>query len=422
MDLFDMSFERKVKNHAPLSERMRPSCLEEFFGQDDLLKEDGFLYKSLKADSLPSLILYGPPGTGKTTLAEIAAKKTSSKFLRISAVQSGVKELREAVDAAKNSLILSNTPTIVFIDEIHRFNKSQQDFLLPFVENGTIKLIGATTENPYFELNKALLSRMIVVRLEKLSFDDMKKILERALSDEENGLASFNVSIDQEAEKYLIDISKGDARLLLNSLEIAVLSKKKDKDFCVKLNIEDIRNSALQKNISYDKSGTMHYDIISAFIKSMRGSDPDAAVFYLAAMLNAGEDPLFIARRILIFASEDVGLADSNALSVASACFSACSVLGMPECRITLSHAAIYMALAKKNNSQYIAINEAMKDLKEHPDFTVPLYIRDSHNNDKDIFGEHENYIYPHSAKEKIKPQEYMPLEFRGRKYFNEKK
>ncbi len=419
MDLFTMSMEEKLKKNAPLADRMRPESLEEFVGQQHILGEGKFLNRSIKADRITSMIFYGPPGTGKTTLARIIANRTKMSYEKLSAVTSGVKDIREVMSRAEENLKLYNKRTILFIDEIHRFNKAQQDALLPFVERGIIILIGATTENPYFEVNKALLSRAMVLVLESLSRDDLKVLLNRALEDREKGLGNYKVEIDQEAEDYLLTIAEGDGRTLLNSLEIGVLSTTRSEDGIIYLDLDKIKGSIQVKTAKYDKGGDEHYDTISAFIKSMRGSDPDAAIYWLAKMINAGEDPKFIARRIIIAASEDVGNADPNALTVAVSAFNAVNTIGMPEGRIPLAQAAIYVATAPKSNRAYLAINKALEDIRTSEIGKVPLHLRGTGYAGADKLGNGKGYKYPHDYKNGYVAQEYLPEEFRGKVYYD---
>ncbi|OLS03895.1 replication-associated recombination protein A [Tissierella creatinophila DSM 6911] len=419
MDLFTLSMEEKLKRNAPLADRLRPRKLDEFVGQDHLLGEDKFLNRSIKADRITSMILYGPPGIGKTTLAMIIANTTAMKFEKLSAVTSGVKDIREVIKNAEEYLKIYNKRTILFIDEIHRFNKSQQDALLPFVERGIIILIGATTENPYFEINKALLSRAMVLSLKPLSDKDLLDLLNKALKDKERGLGCYNVEIDKEAIDYLISISEGDGRVLLNSLEIGVLSTSENKDGIRIIDLETIKNSILIKTAKYDKGGDEHYNTISAFIKSMRGTDPDATLYYLAKMINAGEDPKFIARRIIIAASEDVGNADPNALVIANACFEAVRNIGMPEGRIVLAQGALYVATAPKSNSSYLAIDKALEDIREKRVGEIPAHLKDTHYLGAKELGSGEGYKYPHDYKDSFIKQDYLPLEYRDKKYYN---
>ena len=367
--------EDKLKKEAPLADRMRPENIGEFVGQDHILGEGKFLNRAIKADRINSMIFYGPPGTGKTTLAMIIANQTKMRFEKLSAVTAGVKDIREVVARAEENLKLRGKKTILFVDEIHRFNKSQQDALLPFVERGIIILIGATTENPYFEVNKALLSRAMVLLLHPLERKHLDQLLERALRDREKGMGDYKVKLTDEARDYLLSIAQGDGRILLNSIEIGVLSTEPGEDGIRVIDLEGIKESIQVKTAKYDKGGDEHYDTISAFIKSMRGSDPDATLYYLAKMINAGEDPIFIARRIIIAASEDVGNADPQALQIATAALQAVHAIGMPEGRIILSQAALYVATAPKSNRAYIGIDKALSDIRNNEIGAVPLHI-----------------------------------------------
>ena len=418
MDLFKLSMEDKLKKNAPLADRMRPSSLGEFVGQKHLLGEGKFLDRSIRADRIASMILYGPPGTGKTTLAMIIANTTNMRFEKLSAVTSGVKDIREVMERAEENLKIYNKRTILFIDEIHRFNKAQQDALLPFVERGIIILIGATTENPYIEVNKALLSRTMVLVLESLGKNDLLDLINRALKDKEKGLGNYNVNIDSEAIDYLITLSDGDARMLLNSLEISVLSTSANENGVIDLDLLKIKDSIQLKAAKYDKGGDEHYDTISAFIKSMRGSDPDAAIYWLAKMINAGEDPKFIARRIIIAASEDVGNADPNALQVAIAAYNAVNTIGMPEGRIPLAQAAIYVATAPKSNKSYMAINKALEDIKNMQTGKIPVHLKGTGYAGADRLGNGKGYKYPHDYEDGYVAQDYLPDEFRAVKYY----
>lgn len=419
MDLFTLSMEEKLKTNAPLAERLRPRSLDEFVGQEHILGEDKFLSRSIKADRITSMIFYGPPGIGKTTLAMIIANTTNMKFEKLSAVTSGVKDIREVIKNSEEYLKIYNKRTILFIDEIHRFNKSQQDALLPFVERGIIILIGATTENPYFEINKALLSRAMVLTLKPLLNEDLSNLLDRALKDKGRGLGKYNIEIDEEARDYLLGVSEGDGRVLLNSLEIGVLSTPENENGIKNIDLEAIKNSILIKTAKYDKGGDEHYNTISAFIKSMRGSDPDAALYYLAKMINAGEDPKFIGRRIIIAASEDVGNADPNALVVANAAFEAIRNIGMPEGRIILAQAVTYVAAAPKSNAAYVGIDEALKDIREKRIGEIPSHLKDSHYAGAKELGSGEGYKYPHSYEGSFVKQDYLPEEFRYKRYYN---
>lgn len=418
MDLFTMAMEDNLKKNAPLADRMRPTKINEFVGQDHLLGEGKFLYRSIKADRINSMIFYGPPGTGKTTLAMIIASNTNKRFEKLSAVTSGVKDIREVVHKAEENLKLNNKRTVLFIDEIHRFNKSQQDALLPFVEKGIIILVGATTENPYFEVNKALLSRCMVLVLDSLRRTDLKRLIDHALNDKEKGLGQYNVSLTEEAIDYLITIGQGDGRIVLNSLEIGVLSTPADAEGIIKIDLETIRECIQIKAAKYDKGGDEHYDTISAFIKSMRGSDPDASLYWLAKMINAGEDPKFIARRIIIAASEEVGNADPNALKIAVAAFDAINVIGMPEGRIALAQAAVYVASAPKSNSAYIGIDKALEDIRNEEVGKVPIHLRDTHYQGSDKLGHGKGYKYPHDFDNNYVKQEYLPKEYANKKYY----
>lgn len=418
MDLFTLNMENQLKKNAPLADRMRPSTIEEFVGQKHILGEGKFLNRAIKADRITSMIFYGPPGTGKTTLAMIIANSTNMNFEKLSAVTSGVKDIREVIHRAEEGLKLYNKRTILFIDEIHRFNKAQQDALLPFVERGIIILIGATTENPYFEVNKALLSRMMVISLKPLGKKDIYDIILNALKDEDRGLGKYKVNISDEAIDYLIAISDGDGRIALNSLEIAVLSTPEDNEGIINIDLDTIKECILVKSAKYDKSGDEHYDTISAFIKSMRGSDPDATLYWLAKMINAGEDPKFIARRIIICASEDVGNADPQALMVAVAAFNAVDVIGMPEGRIVLAQAAVYVACAPKSNASYVGINKALEDIRNKPIGKVPGHLKDASYKGAASFGHGKGYKYPHDYKNAYVKQQYLPDEYLDDKYY----
>ncbi len=418
MDLFTLSMEEKLKKNAPLADRMRPETISEFVGQKHLLGEGKFLNRAIKADRITSMILYGPPGTGKTTLAMIIANTTNMRFEKLSAVTSGVKDIREVIARAEENLKMYNKRTILFIDEIHRFNKSQQDALLPFVERGIIILIGATTENPYFEVNKALLSRAMVLVLESLNREDLKQLIHNALENSEKGLGNYKVNLDEEAIDYLLTVAEGDGRVLLNSLEIGVLSTPPDEDEIIHIDLETIKESIQIKTARYDKGGDEHYNTISAFIKSMRGSDPDATLYWLAKMINAGEDPKFIARRIIISASEDVGNADPNAITVAISAFNAVNAIGMPEGRIVLSQAALYMATAPKSDAAYAGIDKALDDIRNKTIGDVPIHLKDSHYPGAKNLNQGQKYKNPHDYNGYI-PQQYLPEEFQGKTYYN---
>ena len=418
MDLFEYSANKNLEKMAPLADRIRPKTLEEYVGQEHIIGKGKLLYRAISADKISSIILYGPPGTGKTTLAKIIANTTKMIFTQLNAVTSGIKDIREVTAEAKNQLGMYNKRTILFIGEIHRFNKSQQDALLPFVENGTIILIGATTENPYFEVNKALISRSMIFKLESLTDEDIKKILLNSLEDSDRGLGNFNVTIDEDALDHLVDISNGDARIGLNGLELAVLTTDPNSDGKINLNMDIIEECVQQRAIKYEKNGDEHFDTVSAFIKSMRGSDPDATLYWLAKMIYAGEDPKFIARRIIISASEDVGNADPNALNIAISAFEAVNFIGMPEGKFALAQAAIYMASAPKSNASYEAINKALDDIKNIKTGNVPAHLKDSHYSGSSEFGHGKGYLYPHNYEEGYVKQQYLPDNMVGAKYY----
>lgn len=410
MDLFDYMREQNMQNESPLANRMRPKTLEEVVGQQHIIGKDKLLYRAIRADKLSSVIFYGPPGTGKTTLAKVIAGATKAEFVSINATAAGKKDMEAVVEQAKNSLGMYGRRTILFIDEIHRFNKGQQDYLLPFVEDGTIILIGATTENPYFEVNGALISRSIIFELHPLSKENIKALLTRAVTDVEKGLGSYHAKIDEEALSFLAEISGGDARMALNAIELGVLTTpRSEEDGKVHITLEVAQECIQKRTIRYDKTGDNHYDTISAFIKSMRGSDPDAAVYYLARMLYAGEDIRFIARRIMICAAEDVSNADPQALVVATAASQAVMQLGMPEARIILAQAATYVACAPKSNSAIMAIDGAMEFVKAHPDYKIPSYLQDAHYKGAAKLGHGIGYKYAHDYKNHYARQQYLP-------------
>ena len=409
--------EKQLKKDAPLAARMRPECLDEVVGQQHIIGKGKMLYRAIMADKLSSVIFYGPAGTGKTTLASVIAHTSSSEFVQINATSAGKKDMETAVEEAKQRLAMYQRRTIMFIDEIHRFNKAQQDYLLPFVEDGTIILIGATTENPYFEVNGALLSRSIIFELKPLEKDDIKTLLKRAVDDSEKGMGGYNVQIDDDALDFLADMAGGDARAALNALELGVLTTPLNSDGKIHINL-DIASECIQKRvIKYDRDGDQHYDVISAFIKSMRGSDPDAAVYYLAKMLSAGEDIKFIARRIMICASEDVGNADPQALQVTVSAALAVERLGMPEARIPLSQAAIYVACAPKSNASYMAVDSAMSNVNKVKT-TVPVHLRDAHYGGAEKLGHGIDYKYAHNYPEHYVKQQYMPDEILGERFY----
>ncbi len=418
MDLFDYMKEQTLENESPLASRMRPVTLEEVAGQEHIIGKDKLLYRAIKADKLGSVIFYGPPGTGKTTLAKVIANTTSARFKQINATVAGKKDMEEVVKEAQQHLGMYGKKTILFVDEIHRFNKGQQDYLLPFVEDGTLILIGATTENPYFEVNSALLSRSIVFELKPLEKEDICKILERAVSDCERGMGSYHAVLHEDAKSFLADIAGGDARAALNALELGILTTQKSEDGKIHIDLETASQCIQKRVVRYDKTGDNHYDTTSAFIKSMRGSDPDAAVFYLAKMLYAGEDIKFIARRIMICAAEDVGNADPQALQVAVAATQAVERLGMPEAQIPLAQAVTYVASAPKSNAAYMAIAEAMEAVK-NTKTTVPVHLQDSHYKGAAKMGHGAGYKYAHDYPNHYVEQQYMPSELKGRVFYN---
>lgn len=403
--------------NKPLAYRVRPKSLDEFVGQEHVVGKDKLLYRTIKADRLSSLILWGPPGCGKTSLAKVISETTKYKFTKLNAVTSGVGDIKKAIEEADNPLLNPSGKCILFIDEIHRFNKLQQDALLPYVEDGTVILIGATTENPYFEVNKALISRSMVIKLEPLTKKDIFKVLKNALL-HKDGLASFNVKVSDEVLETIAEVSGGDVRTALNGLEVAVLTTKMNADGMIEITSEIASQSMNKRKAMFDKSGDSHYDNISAFIKSMRGSDPDATVFYLARALNGGEDPVFMARRIVIAAAEEVGLADPQALVLATSAMQAVTMVGMPEARIILSEAAIYVARAKKSNASYLAINNALEDVSSKDTGTIPMHIRNAPASGMEQFGYHEGYKYPHDYPGHWVEQQYLPDKMIGTKYF----
>lgn len=417
MDLFDYMRNNTMENEAPLASRLRPKNLDEVVGQQHIIGKDKLLYRAIKADNLSSIIFYGPPGTGKTTLAKVIANTTSAEFKQINATAAGKKDMEEVVKSAKDHLGMYGKRTILFVDEIHRFNKGQQDYLLPFVEDGTLILIGATTENPYFEVNSALISRSIVFELKALGKQDVRTLIQRAVYDHERGMGAYDAVIEEEAEEFLADIAGGDARAALNAIELAVLTTERSDDEKIHITLP-VASECIQKRVlRYDKTGDNHYDTISAFIKSMRGSDPDAAVYYLARMLYAGESVTFIARRIMICASEDVGNADPRALQVAVAAAQAVERVGMPESQLILSQAVIYIATAPKSNSATNAIGAAMEAVK-HSKATIPPYLQDAHYNGAAGLGRGTGYEYAHDYPKHFSKQRYLPEELEGEKFY----
>ena len=401
----------------PLAYRMRPRTLEEYVGQKHILGKDKILYRTIKADRLSSLILWGPPGCGKTSLAKVISETTKYKFTRINAVTAGIGDIKNAVVEASNLMLNPSGKCILFIDEIHRFNKLQQDALLPYVENGTVILIGATTENPYFEVNKALISRSMVVKLEPLTIDNIYEVLKRSLVSGE-GLGSYKIKIDDSTLRKIAEVANGDVRTALNGLEVAVLTTKMNEDGIIEITPQIAADSVQNRKAIFDKNGDSHYDNISAFIKSMRGSDPDASIFYLARALNGGEDPMFLARRIVICASEDVGMANPNALVIANNAMQAVHMVGMPEARIILAEAAIYVATSPKSNASYNAINAALEDVKTKDTGDVPMHIRNAPAEGMEQFGYHEGYKYPHDYPGHYVEQQYLPDKMVGTKYY----
>ncbi len=403
--------------NKPLAYRVRPKKLEDFVGQEQVLAPDKLLYRTIKADRLSSIILWGPPGCGKTSLAKVISETTKYKFVRLNAVTSGVSDIKNAIAESDNLLMNPSGKCILFIDEIHRFNKLQQDALLPFVEDGTVILIGATTENPYFEVNKALISRSMVIKLEPLTTKDIVQIMKNAIKNPE-GLGSYNLKIADSTIEKIAEFSNGDVRTALNGLEVAVLTTKIDKNGQIVITDEIASQSMNKKKAMFDKSGDSHYDNISAFIKSMRGSDPDATLFYLARALNAGEDPMFLARRIVISASEDVGMANPNALVVATSAMQAVSMVGMPEARIILAEAAVYNATSKKSNASYLGINQALEDVANTNTGSIPMHIRNAPASGMSEFGYGQGYKYPHDFPGHWVYQQYLPDEMLDKKYF----
>ena len=418
MDLFDYMKEQKLEQEVPLASRLRPATLDEGVGQEHIIGKDKLLYRAIKADKLGSVIFYGPPGTGKTTLAKVIANTTSSRFRQINATVAGKKDMEEVVKEAQDYLGMYGKKTILFIDEIHRFNKGQQDYLLPFVEDGTLILIGATTENPYFAVNGALISRSIIFELKPLTKENIETLLDRAVTDKEKGMGSYNAVLEKDAREFLADISGGDARAALNALELGILTTKRREDGKIHIDLETASQCIQKRVVRYDKTGDNHYDTISAFIKSMRGSDPDAAVFYLAKMLYAGEDIKFIARRIMICAAEDVGNADPQALVVAVAAAQAVERLGMPEAQIPLAQAVTYVASAPKSNAACMAVFDAMEAVKTTKT-TVPSHLQDAHYKGSKKMGHGVGYLYAHDYPNHYVEQQYMPSELLGRKFYH---
>lgn len=419
MDLFEYNLQKRGTQDAPLAARMRPTTLEEFVGQEQIVGKDKLLYRAIKGDRLGSLIFYGPPGTGKTTLAKIIANTTKSEFVQINATTAGIKDIKDTVTAAKERLGMFGKKTILFIDEIHRFNKTQQDTLLPHVEDGTLVLIGATTENPYFEVNRALVSRSVIFSLEPLRQKDIASLLQRALADEEKGLGSYHAKMDEDALDFLSNTANGDARAALNALELAVLTTDPDNDGIIHITLSVAEDCIQRRALQYDKGGDNHYDTISAFIKSMRGSDPNAALYYLAKMIYAGEDPKFIARRVVICAAEDVGNADPHALQVAVSAMQAVNFIGMPEGRIPLAQAVTYVSCAPKSNAAYLGIDKALADVRNVQIKGVPPHLRDGHYSGSHDLGNAIGYKYAHDYPNHYVEQQYLPDELVGTVYYD---
>ena len=409
---------RQFNNTAPLAARMRPETLDEYVGQEHIIGKGKMLYNVIKADKLGSIILYGPPGTGKTTLARVIANTTKRKFEQLNATTSGIKEIKEVVQKAKENVGMYNLGTILFIDEIHRFNKAQQDALLPHVENGTVTLIGATTENPYFEVNRALVSRSYIFELRPLDKNNIKELIKRAVLDKDKGFGNMDINIEDKAVNFIAEVSNGDARRALNAVELAVLSAEPDNNGMINITLENAEECIQKRALNYDKDGDNHYDTISAFIKSMRGSDPDAALYYLAKMIYAGEDPKFIARRIVICASEDVGNADPHALQVAVSAAEAVNMIGMPESRIILAQAVTYVACAPKSNSALMGIENALSDVKNITVSGVPAHLRDSHYSGASELEHGVGYKYAHNYPGHYVRQQYLPDELLGKIYY----
>ncbi len=419
MDLFDYMRETAQETESPLASRLRPRRLDEVVGQQHIIGKDKLLYRAIKADKIGSIIFYGPPGTGKTTLAKVIANTTSAEFKQINATVAGKKDMEDVVKEAKESLGMYGKKTILFVDEIHRFNKGQQDYLLPFVEDGTLILIGATTENPYFEVNGALLSRSRIFELKPLEKDDIKELLRRAVTDEERGMGTYGARIDEEALEFLADVANGDARAALNAIELGIMTTERGDDGIIRVDLAVAQECIQKRAVRYDKSGDNHYDTISAFIKSMRGSDPDAAVYYLARMLYAGEDIKFISRRIMICAAEDVGNADPQALTVAVSAAQAVERIGMPEAQIILAQAVTYVASAPKSNAACLAVFQAMETVKETRTMPVPVHLQDKHYKGAAKLGHGKGYLYAHDYPNHYVKQQYLPDGLEDRHFYN---
>ncbi len=417
MDLFEYARSKREEKESPLAARLRPAALEEIVGQEHILAKDKLLYRAIAADQLSSVIFYGPPGTGKTTIARVIANTTKAEFTQINATVAGKKDMEAVVEKARQTKGMYGKRTILFIDEIHRFNKGQQDYLLPFVEDGTVILVGATTENPYFEVNPALISRSIIFELKALTSDDIKELIKRALGSD-RGLGGYNAEIDEDALEFLADMSEGDARRALNAIELGVMTTAPSDDKKIHITMDVARECIQKRVMRYDKDGDNHYDTISAFIKSMRGSDADAVLYYLAKMIYAGESVTFIARRIMICAAEDVGMADPNALNVAVSASLAVERVGMPEARIILAEAAVYVATAPKSNASYVGIDRAMTCVSETGNLKVPSHLMDSHYKGAARLGHGLGYLYAHDYPGHYVNQQYLPDEIKDRKFF----
>lgn len=418
MDLFEYMRKSNMEKESPLAARMRPTTLDEVVGQQHIIGKDKLLYRAIKADKLSSIIFYGPPGTGKTTLAKVIANTTSAEFTQINATVAGKKDMEEVVEKAKNTQGMYGKRTILFIDEIHRFNKGQQDYLLPFVEDGTVILIGATTENPYFEVNGALISRSVIFELKPLEKEDIKTLLKKAVYDKDKGMGAYDAEIDEDALDFLAELSGGDARHALNAIELGIMTTERGSDGKIRITVEVAQECIQKRVMRYDKDGGNHYDTVSAFIKSMRGSDPDAAVYYLARMLYAGESVTFIARRMMICASEDVGNADPQALVVAVNASLAVERVGMPEAQLILAQAASYIATAPKSNAATCAIGDAMKTVEETGNLPIPTHLQDAHYKGAAKLGHGTGYKYAHDYKNNYVEQQYLPYELNGKEFY----
>lgn len=418
MDLFEYMRKSNMEKESPLAARMRPTTIDEVVGQQHIIGKDKLLYRAIKADKLSSIIFYGPPGTGKTTLAKVIANTTSAEFTQINATVAGKKDMEEVVEKAKNTQGMYGKRTILFIDEIHRFNKGQQDYLLPFVEDGTVILIGATTENPYFEVNGALISRSVIFELKPLEKEDIKTLLKKAVYDKDKGMGTYDAEIDEDALDFLAELSGGDARHALNAIELGIMTTERGSDGKIRITVEVAQECIQKRVMRYDKDGDNHYDTVSAFIKSMRGSDPDAAVYYLARMLYAGESVTFIARRMMICASEDVGNADPQALVVAVNASLAVERVGMPEAQLILAQAASYIATAPKSNAATCAIGDAMKTVEETGNLPIPTHLQDAHYKGAAKLGHGTGYKYAHNYNNNYVEQQYLPYELNGKEFY----